>query len=118
MEKDKSNCRYRRCPNSWPPTQLCKRCCFRRCKPSHNWSVARPYRQRHHAALCSFAWPSQYPAWPQPPLRYACRVGPLREAVPMDNPTQHQNGALLNRHMVHFCSGVDKGAFYLTAITP
>jgi len=25
-------------------------------------------------------------------------VGPLREAVPMDNPSQHQSGALLNRH--------------------
>ncbi len=25
----------------------------------------------------------------------------------MDNPPQHQNGALLNRHLVHFYSGVD-----------
>jgi len=25
----------------------------------------------------------------------------------MDNPPQHQSGALLNRHVVHFCSGVD-----------
>ena len=30
----------------------------------------------------------------------------------MDNPPQHQSGALLNRHVVHFCSGVDKDGTY------
>jgi len=33
--------------------------------------------------------------------------GPLSESAPKDNPPKHQSDALLNRHLVHLCSGID-----------